>query len=128
MPLYMTQFSYTTQAWAALAHKPEDRGAAFERLVERFGGTFKGLYYMYGDYDGLVLYEAPDNQTATAIAVAAVVPGHLKVNQDDAPLHHGRDDSDPGERRGRRLSSTDRVVGGLRNPQDGNQRRPCRRT
>jgi uncharacterized protein with GYD domain len=78
MPLYMTQFGYTTQAWAAMAKKPEDRGVAFARLIESFGGKFKDIYYCFGDYDGLVIYEAPDNETATAAIIAATAPGHLK--------------------------------------------------
>jgi uncharacterized protein with GYD domain len=78
MPLYMTQFGYTAQAWAAMAKKPEDRGAAFARLIESFGGKFKNIYYCFGEYDGVVIYEAPDNETAAAAIVAAAAPGHLK--------------------------------------------------
>lgn len=81
MPLYMTQFSYTAAAWAALAKKPEDRGAAFGRLIEKFGGRFKEIYYCFGEYDGLVLYEAADNETATAAIIAATAPGHLKATK-----------------------------------------------
>jgi uncharacterized protein with GYD domain len=81
MALYMTQFAYTPQAWAALAKKPEDRGAAFGQLIERLGGKFQGIYYCFGEYDGMVIYEAPDNETATAAIVAAVAPGHLKATK-----------------------------------------------
>ena len=33
MPLYMTQFSYTAEAWSALAKSPQDRGQAFGHQV-----------------------------------------------------------------------------------------------
>ena len=29
-------------------------------LVERLGGRFLNLYYSFGEYDGLVIFEAPD--------------------------------------------------------------------
>ncbi len=45
MPLYMTQFAYTAQAWKALVKKPEDRGKVFEELIERMGGRLVGMYY-----------------------------------------------------------------------------------
>ncbi len=81
MALYMTQFAYTAEAWAALAKKPEDRGEAFAALVEKMGGKFREIYYCFGEYDGLVIYEAPDNATASAIIVAATAPGHLKATK-----------------------------------------------
>jgi uncharacterized protein with GYD domain len=59
MPLYMTQFAYTPEAWKALVKNPEDRGKVFGELVEKMGGSFISMYYCMGEYDGLVIYEAP---------------------------------------------------------------------
>lgn len=81
MPLFMTQFAYSSEAWAAMARNPEDRGAAFRALVEKMGGRMKAIYYCFGDYDGMVLYEAPDEGTAMAMIIAAVAPGHLKATR-----------------------------------------------
>src|SRR4028118_2197213 len=73
----MTQVSYTSEASAALTHNPEDRGEAFGRLAESMGGRLLSFYYSFGEYDVLVIYEAPDESTAAAIVLAAVSPGHL---------------------------------------------------
>lgn len=35
------------------------------------------MYYSFGEYDGVIIYEAPDAQSAAAVAVAAVGPGHV---------------------------------------------------
>lgn len=78
MSVYMTQFAYTPDAWAALAKKPQNRAEIFRALVERMGGKFIALYYAFGEFDGVILYEAPDETAATAIVVSAVSPGHLK--------------------------------------------------
>ncbi len=77
MPLYMTQFAYTSEAWAALTQSPEDRSEAFGRLTETMGGRLVSFYNSFGEYDGLVIYEAPDESTAAAIVLAGVSPGHL---------------------------------------------------
>ncbi len=78
MALYMTQFSYTAQAWAALAKQPEDREKVLGGLIERMGGRQLSFYYSFGEHDGLSIYEAPDDASAAAIVVAAIAPGHVK--------------------------------------------------
>ncbi len=79
MTLYMTQFSYTAEAWTALAKNPQDRSIAIRHLAEKLGGQLVGVYYCFGEYDGVVLTEVPDDTTAMALAIAAVTPGHVKV-------------------------------------------------
>ena len=77
MACYMTQFGYTSRAWASLAKKPEDRSKAVGSLIEKFGGRLHEMYYSFGEYDGVIIFEAPDAQSAAAVAVAAVGPGHV---------------------------------------------------
>jgi hypothetical protein len=64
MPLYMTQFAYTPEAWAALVDNPEDRSAPVRELTEAMGGRVIGWHLSFGEYDGLVIYETRDNATA----------------------------------------------------------------
>jgi uncharacterized protein with GYD domain len=77
MPLYMTQVGYTSEAWAALTRNPEDRSEAFGRLAESMGGRLLSLYNSFGEYDVVVIYEAPDEVAAASIILAAITPGHL---------------------------------------------------
>lgn len=79
MALYLTQFSYTAEALAALAKNPQDRSAPVRELAQKSGGRLVGFYYCFGEYDGVVLFEAPDDRAATAVAVAAAAAGHLKA-------------------------------------------------
>jgi uncharacterized protein with GYD domain len=81
MPLYMTQFAYTPQAWAALVDNPEDRSAPVREVVEAMGGRLIGWYLSMGDYDGLLIYEAPDDATAGAAILAAARHGHLRTTK-----------------------------------------------
>lgn len=76
MALYMVQFTYTTEASAAMAKNSQDRSIPVREVVERLGGRFIGMYYCFGEFDGVVLAELPDDSTALALAMAAISPGH----------------------------------------------------
>ncbi len=78
MPLYMTQFSYTAEAWARLAKNPQDRAAVFGELLQRAGGRLVEFYYSYGEHDGVVIFDVPDETVAYGVTVAALTPGHLR--------------------------------------------------
>jgi uncharacterized protein with GYD domain len=73
MPMYLTRFSYTPETWAKLMASPEDRRAAATKYIEAVGGKLHGFWYAFGDHDGYNLWEAPDNvsMAATALAISA---------------------------------------------------------
>jgi uncharacterized protein with GYD domain len=79
MPHYLVQFSYTPEAWAALVRRPENRFEVFRAYVEQLGGRLLAAYYCFGEYDGMILFEAPDQARSAAATVAAVAAGHLKA-------------------------------------------------
>jgi uncharacterized protein with GYD domain len=81
MPLYMTQFAYTSESWAALVDNPEDRSAPVREVVEAMGGRLIGWYLSFGEYDGLLIYEAPDEASAGAAILAAARHGHLRATK-----------------------------------------------
>ena len=70
MPMYLTRFSYTPEAWARLAKNPEDRREAARTYIESVGGKLHGFWYAFGEYDGYNLWEAPDNVSMAAVAIA----------------------------------------------------------
>ena len=70
MPLYLTKFSYTPETWARLTGNPEDRRKAAQEYIESVGGKLHGFWYAFGEHDGYNLFEAPDNVSMAAVAVA----------------------------------------------------------
>ena len=50
-------------------------------LTESMGGRLIGWYLSMGDYDGLLIYEAPDDATAGAAVLAAARRGHLRATK-----------------------------------------------
>jgi uncharacterized protein with GYD domain len=79
MPYYLVQASYTPQALASLARQPEDREQGFRGLVERLGGRLHSFFWAQGDYDLVVTVELTDAETANALALAAISPGHARA-------------------------------------------------
>ena len=79
MPLFVTQAAYTAEAWRAMTQSPEDRSQVLRAVLDQMGGRLVGLYHTFGEYDILVIFEAPDETTATAVVLAAVSAGHLKT-------------------------------------------------
>ncbi len=70
MPLYLSRFSYTPETWARLMDKPEDRREAAQAYIESVGGKLHGFWYAFGEHDGHTLWEAPDNVSMAAVALA----------------------------------------------------------
>ena len=70
MPLYLCKFSYTPETWATLVKNPEDRRKAAQAYIESVGGKLHGFWYGFGSHDGYNLFEAPDNVSMAAVAIA----------------------------------------------------------
>ena len=70
MPLYLSRFSYAPETWARLMSYPEDRRKAAQSYIESVGGKLHGFWYAFGTHDGYNLWEAPDNVSMAAVAIA----------------------------------------------------------
>ena len=79
MAFYMIQGAYTVEAIATMAKNPQDRSVPVRELVQKIGGRLISFYFCFGEYDVVVLVELPDDSAATAVAMAAMSPGHLKA-------------------------------------------------
>src|SRR5881409_1197564 len=81
MPLYLTRFSYTPETWARLIKNPEDRREAARTYIESVGGKLHGFWYAFGEFDAYNLWEAPDNVSMAATALAISAGGALSSFQ-----------------------------------------------
>jgi uncharacterized protein with GYD domain len=75
--IYLSKFSYTPETWAKLVKNPEDRREAAKSYIESVGGTLHGFWYAFGTHDGYNLWEAPDNVSMAAVALAISGGGAL---------------------------------------------------
>src|SRR5215211_9000037 len=79
MPLYLSRFSYTPETWARMIANPEDRRKAAQTYIESVGGKLHGFWYAFGRHDGYNLWEAPDNVSMAAVALAISAGGALSA-------------------------------------------------
>ena len=79
MALYVYQASYTPESLAAQIKNPQDRIEAVRPPLEAMGAKFIAAGYPFGEYDVLVVLEAPDDATAASIALAVGAGGAVKA-------------------------------------------------
>jgi uncharacterized protein with GYD domain len=77
MTLYLSKFSYTPETWARMIRNPDDRRKAAQVYIESVGGKLHGFWYAFGSHDGYNLWEAPDNVSMAAVALAISGGGAL---------------------------------------------------
>ena len=77
MPKYVYFFSFTPETWARMIGSPEDRREAAQSYVESVGGKLHGFWYAFGPHDAYTLWEAPDNVSMAAVALAITGGGAL---------------------------------------------------
>jgi uncharacterized protein with GYD domain len=79
MPIYMLQASYTPESWAAQIRHPQNREDELQQRCAVHGIQVLYFYYTFGEYDVVVIVEAPDNVTAAALAMVVASGGALKA-------------------------------------------------
>jgi uncharacterized protein with GYD domain len=78
MALFMYQASYTAESVAAQIKEPHDRIEAVRGMIEGQGGKLIAGGYPLGDFDVLVLIEAPDETVMASIALSVAAGGAVK--------------------------------------------------
>lgn len=77
MAKYALFFSYTPESWAGMIKNPTDRTAAARHVAEAVGGKIEAFYWMFGEFDGLVIIDGPDSISAGAVSIAVASSGAL---------------------------------------------------
>jgi uncharacterized protein with GYD domain len=78
MALYMYQASYTAKSMAAQLKEPRDPVEAIKSALEDVGANLVVAAFPFGEYDVLIVYEAPDDVTAASVAMAVAAAGEVK--------------------------------------------------
>ena len=56
-----------------------DRGAKFKSMAQEAGVTVKDIYWTMGAYDAVIIMEAPDDETATAVMLSLASLGNVRT-------------------------------------------------
>jgi uncharacterized protein with GYD domain len=113
MPRYVTFFSYTSEAWAGMLQRPEDRAEAAREIIEGAGGDLDCFYWMLGRADGFAVYSVPDEIAAAGLAAAVASSGRLERTETYQVL--GMEDAQRALERASAVSSAYRPPGGPEN-------------
>ena len=79
MAYYLIQAAYTREAWAAMVKNPQNRAEAVKPVIEKLGGSIKGLWLGFGEYDAVAIVDMPDNASAAAFSLAASAGGGVRA-------------------------------------------------
>jgi uncharacterized protein with GYD domain len=81
MALYMYQASYTAKSMAAQLKDPHDPMDAIGPTLQELGAKILVAGFPFGEYDVLVVYEAPDDMTAASVAMAVAAAGEVTAGK-----------------------------------------------
>jgi len=77
MPHYLIQGAYSAQGISGLISSPDERSEAIRKGIEGVGGKVESVYYCFGDYDIVAIFEIPDNVTMAALSMAVASTGSV---------------------------------------------------
>ena len=80
MPKYLAHASYTIEGLKGLLKDGvTKRREAVEQLAKSLGGTVEAFYYAFGDDDLFVIFDLPDNVSATIGSMVVNASGAAKA-------------------------------------------------
>jgi uncharacterized protein with GYD domain len=77
MPIYVALGNWTDQGIRDFGGAVQ-RGNAFRELVEQAGGRIRELVWTMGEYDFIIVLEAPDDETAATLVLRVAAAGNVR--------------------------------------------------
>jgi uncharacterized protein with GYD domain len=76
MATFITTIKFTEKGIQSI-HESAKRAAAFEAAAEKKGVKVSGQYWTLGPFDGVIVFDAPDDETATAAMLHLSSQGYV---------------------------------------------------
>jgi uncharacterized protein with GYD domain len=77
MTTFITQGCFSNESMKAMLAKPEDRAAALSKVLSAAGGKLIGYYVTFGEYDFLIIAEAPSEEAMLSGLIVAGASGSV---------------------------------------------------
>ena len=78
MPTYITLLQFTQQGVGKIKESPQRLDTA-RAAWQKAGAQLKEFYFTMGQYDAVVVSEAPDDETAAKVALATSALGNVRT-------------------------------------------------
>jgi uncharacterized protein with GYD domain len=78
MATFVMLVSFTDQGVRNIKETTK-RADSFKQMAEKVGVTVRDIYWTLGQYDAVAIGEAPDDETATAVALSIGSLGNIRT-------------------------------------------------
>ena len=78
MPSYIALFNWTDQGIRNVKDTAK-RAEHFKASIQKSGGSVKHVFWTMGRYDGIIIFEAPDDETAAAVMMSGCALGNVRT-------------------------------------------------
>jgi uncharacterized protein with GYD domain len=78
MATFITTIKFTQQGIENIRESPK-RATAFKSAAKKLGVKVTDVYWTLGSFDGLLIFEAPDGETATAAMLQVASLGNVQT-------------------------------------------------
>ncbi len=78
MPTFISLFGWTDQGIRKVKDTAK-RAEKFKASIQKAGGSVKNFYWTMGQYDGVIVFEAPDDATAAAVMMSGCSLGNVRT-------------------------------------------------
>jgi uncharacterized protein with GYD domain len=78
MATFVTTFKFTDRGIENVGETTK-RAAAFKSAAKKMGVKVTGFYWTLGAFDGVLIFEAPDDETATAVLLNVGSQGNVQT-------------------------------------------------
>ena len=78
MATYISLWNFTDQGIRAVKDTTKRAGIVKE-MAQKAGVTMKDIYWTLGTFDGVVIFEAPDEETLAAVGLALGAMGNVRT-------------------------------------------------
>jgi uncharacterized protein with GYD domain len=78
MPTFITTARFTSQGLQNVADTTK-RAAAFKTAAKKMGVKVRDVFWTLGPFDGVMIFDAPDDATATAAMLQLSAAGNVQT-------------------------------------------------
>lgn len=78
MPAFVSLFNFTDQG-IRNAKQTAERAKAVRAAIEAAGGSFVGIWWTLGQYDGVLIGVAPNDETVMRLLLATGMQGNVRT-------------------------------------------------
>lgn len=78
MPHYITLLKWTEEGIKNVKESPKRAADLLTNFEKRYGGKVVGNYYAFGEYDGVLVLESPNDETIMSFLLEAESKGNFR--------------------------------------------------